>query len=46
MSRYQTGQNHTLQRTGASGSAQSVFAAQWRLAPVADDGRQATFRVK
>jgi len=32
-------QNHTIQRMGASRSAQSVFVAQWRLAPTADGGR-------
>jgi hypothetical protein len=33
--------NHSIQRTGASRSAQFVFVAQWRLAPVADAGRWA-----
>ncbi len=31
--------DHTMQRRGASRSAQSVFVAQWRLAPTADGGR-------
>ena len=32
-------QNHAIQRMGASRSAQSVFVAQWRLAPTADGAR-------
>jgi hypothetical protein len=33
--------NHSIQRTGASRSAQSVIIAQWRLASAADAGRYA-----
>jgi hypothetical protein len=33
--------NHSMQRTGASRSARSVFVAQWRLAPGADAARSA-----
>jgi hypothetical protein len=33
--------NPSIQRTGASRSAQSVPVAQWRLAPAADAGRWA-----
>jgi hypothetical protein len=31
--------NHTIQRMGASRSAQKQFASPWRLAPTADGGR-------
>jgi hypothetical protein len=33
--------NHSMQRTGASRSAQFLSIAQWRLAPAADAGRWA-----
>ncbi len=33
--------NHSIQRNGASRSAQSAFLAQWQLAPAADPDRSA-----
>ena len=33
--------NHSIERMGASRSAQFVFAAQWRLARTADGERSA-----
>jgi hypothetical protein len=33
--------NHSIQRMGASRSAQRLSVTQWRLAPAADAGRSA-----